>query len=231
MLIHDKPEQKRRKMLLKCMDNYDVGDRESDWPHNMISTHAVVLISGAIVRRGTTIARKIDSAELGLCRRLAKSACTQIPHLHFDIGSEESNPVWEFYVAAEIGKKAPKRITATFIRSRFGGTLFPPTTITVEPLKEKGVWWSEVVNCSGETGEELEKYLRPYRNIIEWFTNRQEFVSTAFVRIGDVKKLAYLSESEYPEGTKLEPCVLPRLALGLTVKGSLAGIFGYTVQT
>lgn len=230
MMIDDKPDAGRRRMFRECMKNFDVGNRDYDWPNNMISTKASFFESGAIVRKGDTVVRRVDSNELALCKRLAKRAC-RVPHLHFDIGSASCNPIWEFYVVAKIGERVPRRITSKLIRSRFGGTLFPAATITVEALKEKGVWWSEVVDSIGETGKVLEQLLQPYRQMIRWFGQEPEFVATAFVRIGDWLELIDLPESDYPEGTELVPSVLPRLALGLTKTGSLAGVFGYTVRS
>jgi hypothetical protein len=52
----------------------------------------------------------------------------------------------------------------------------------------------------------------------------------AFVRIGD-DDLCLSDEDSWPKGTELTGSVLPRLALGLTCKGSLAGLFGYVVYT
>jgi hypothetical protein len=53
------------------------------------------------------------------------------------------------------------------------------------------------------------------------------------VRIGDREALweAESMKDELPAGTEISGCVLPRLALGLTRQGSLAGLFGYSVQT
>jgi hypothetical protein len=79
-------------------------------------------------------------------------------------------------------------------------------------------------------GEGDGKYLYPWRNLIHWFRTQPDFVDAAFVRIGDSELLAQLDDSDCPPGTKLPGCVLPRLALGLTKQGSLAGLFGYSVQ-
>ncbi|HYF63302.1 MAG TPA: hypothetical protein VD886_10845, partial [Herpetosiphonaceae bacterium] len=60
---------------------------------------------------------------------------------------------------------------------------------------------------------------------------RPEFKDTAFVRIGDYRDLHEVDPRLYPPGTELVGCALPRLALGLTHGGSLAGLFGVSVQT
>jgi hypothetical protein len=54
---------------------------------------------------------------------------------------------------------------------------------------------------------------------------------SAFVRIGNNRELWNLPRERWPEGTELTGCVFPRLALGLTRHGSLAGLFGYSVKT
>lgn len=214
------------------MKSYDVGDRSFDWPNNMISTRAAVLQSGAIVFKDQVPDRRVDTKEIDRCKQLAEEAVSVGgPPLDFDIGSETSSPLWPFYIAAAVDEKPKKRITSNLIRSKFGGTLYPPTTITVEPLNEKGIWWREVIESSGVEGDELEEYLLPYRMMNDWFNHPGRFVSSAFIRIGDRSELWDVDESDRPKGTECSPSVLPRLAVGLNEKGSLIGIFGYTVQT
>jgi hypothetical protein len=218
-------------MFKKCMNNFGVGDGAFDWPNNILSRRTIVFECGLIARKGTCGIREIDAREFTLCQRLAKRAHAQLRGLNFDIGSEEHNPLWEFYIVGSISEKVRSRITPKFIRAKFAGTIFPPATITAETLVDKGSWWSELVSASGETGTSLDAYLRPYREMIAWFRERPEFVSTAFVRIGDRRQLGQLTNEDLPQGTAVVPSVLPRLALGLTRKGSLVGLFGYTVQT
>lgn len=228
----DRPAPERQKMILECTRNWQVGDREFEWPNNMISTRAIVYESGAIARKGSRDSCTYDADELKLCKKLAHGAYVGNKGLHFDIGSESVNPIWEFYVAADADAAPRKRITSAFIRSRFGETIFPGATVTVERLEETGVWWSEVIRSAGPmTGLELDEYLIEFRKMIDWFTNQPEFIATAFVRIGDRSLLADLSDEQLPAGTVMSPSVHPRLAVGLTRKGSLAGLFGYTVQT
>jgi hypothetical protein len=56
--------------------------------------------------------------------------------------------------------------------------------------------------------------------MMKWFRSRKEFMSAAFVMIG-----------EDPLGGENGGCVFPRLALGFTPAGSLAGIASYVVHT
>ena len=59
--------------------------------------------------------------------------------------------------------------------------------------------------------------------------DQPEIKSAAFVRIGDADALQELDE--LPDGTEIAGCVLPRMAIGITANGSLAGVFGHCVQT
>jgi hypothetical protein len=80
-------------------------------------------------------------------------------------------------------------------------------------------------------GVKRERYLRPWRAMIKWFHARPQFRKSAFVRIGNYRALSKVPRERYPEGTELPPSALPRLALGLTGRGSLVGLFGFSVQT
>ena len=125
-----------------------------------------------------------------------------------------------------------KRIDEEIIRAKFGGTLFPPVTITVEPLEEAGVWWAEVLHDVSEyKGKKRERYLRPWRAMIQWFRDTPELICPVFVRIGDYWALVDVPQDHYPDGTEITGSVLPRLAVGLSQHGSLIGICGYSVQT
>jgi hypothetical protein len=89
--------------------------------------------------------------------------------------------------------------------------------------------------------------------MVRWFRDRPEFTDTAFVAIGDYDHLkglltergllygtgllsegalqALLSERGLPGGMRSMPSAYPRLFLGLTRGGSLAGLFGHVVLT
>ena len=102
-------------------------------------------------------------------------------------------------------------------------------TITVEPLAESGVWWSEVLAYLRDSPDP--SALRPWRQLTAHFRGRPDYVDSAFVRIGDYEALHELDAAQMPKGTEVVGCVLPRIAIGLTRRGSVAGVFGYTVQT
>jgi hypothetical protein len=148
------------------------------------------------------------------------------------MGSESGDTFGPFFIVANHDEDVSDRIDEGLLRARFGGTLFPPATITVEPLEERGIWWSEVLDDASEMEEdEQEEYLRPWRALMRWFHEQPAFRDSAFVRIGDSRALSQLARNQWPVGTELCPGVLPRLTLGLTAQGSLVGLFGFSVQT
>jgi hypothetical protein len=225
---HLQPSASRQAVIAKCLEHYDVGSPEAEWPNNMISRLAVVFDSGAIIRQGKPIEQVVSEVELDLCRRLSQEIAGQMSGVEVGMASNSGDEFHDFYIAALGNGEPPERIDQALIRQRFGGTIFPLATITVEPLKEAGVWWEEVVRDGEGLGDE---YLAPWRRMIAWFQSRPEFRERVFVRIGEYGPLHALSQKDYPPGTQLPPGVLPRLALGLTQAGSLVGLFGVCVQT
>ena len=225
---HFEPDPDRLAVIHECMEHYNVGDPNAEWPNNLISRRAVVYGSGLISRAGDPVRHAVDPDELALCRRLAAEAAGIMFGVAVGMGSEAGDGFRGFFIAGTAGETAPSAIDESLIRSRFGGTIFPLATITVEPLAESGVWWSEVEDDGAESEAD---YFVPWRAMIQWFNGRPEFVSSAFVRIGDREALWNSPHEEWPKGTDITGCVLPRLAVGLTRGGSLVGLFGHSVQT
>jgi hypothetical protein len=213
-------------VLAPCM-NPDP-DADGEWPNNIISNRAVVHENGTIVRAGDALRHAVDPDELALCQTLARQAAAIMDGVEVGMGSESSARFGEFFVTAGVDGPRPERIDEDLVRTAFDGTIFPPATITVEPLKEAGIWWSDVLR-DGEG--QPDAYFAPWRAVMAWFARQEAFVDSAFVRIGDYGALLALDRSSYPEGTDSPGCVFPRLAIGLTRGGSVAGIFGHVVQT
>ena len=225
------PDSERLLVFQECMDCYDVGNLDDEWPNNIVSRSTVVYGTGVIARAGDPVEHRVDPEELDLCRRLAAEACRIMEGTDVGMGSCSDGPLREFYIAANVDDPMPDGIDAEYIRSKFGGTLFPLVTITVEPLAESGIWWSEVVeDGGGEEDEDIDEYLQPWRAMIAWFRGQSELTSPVFVRIGESNKLLEIPRDQYPPGTELTGCVLPRMAVGLSPHGSLVGICGYTVH-
>jgi hypothetical protein len=227
-ITHFEPDVDRLAVIRECMEHYDVGDPEAEWPNNIISRRAVAYGSGVIARRGDPVRHNVDPDELALCHRLSAAAAEVMAGVSVGMGSESGDEFHEFLIAANVDEPTPTAITADLVRAKFGGTLFPSVTITVEPLEESGVWWSEVEHDGSESEPE---YFLPWKAMIRWFHSREEFVDTCFVRIGHDRDLWELPRELWPSGTEITGCVLPRLALGLTQGGSLVGLFGYSVKT
>ncbi|HZZ78950.1 MAG TPA: hypothetical protein VFE62_10555 [Gemmataceae bacterium] len=221
-------DEDKMSALRECMTSYDVGPPNAEWPNNILSTKTVVYEDGLITREGQSPPRAIDPDELQRCKKLAAEAHAIMGNVDVGMGSESCDPFHEFFIAGRIDEVAAKKIDAALIQTKFGGTIFPLATITVEPLVESGTWWSEVKHDGSESGDE---YFLPWRAMMKWFRNQPDFLDTAFVRIGDCGELQEIDNADYPPGTEITGCVLPRLALGLTRGGSLIGLFGYSVQT
>jgi hypothetical protein len=226
-ITHFELDQEKLSIIHDCIDNYGVGSFEAEWANNIISSKAVVYQSGVIARNDSPVKHLVDLDELILCKNLAEEIESIMSGVEVGMGSESSTQFRKFYIAANIDEQIPNTINEQLIRSKFGGIIFPPATIMVEPLIESGIWWEEAISDASS------EYIKPWKSMITWFKRRPEFVDTAFIRIGDSNKLMELNleKTNLPEGTEMTGCVLPRLALGLTSLGSLAGIFGYTVQT
>ncbi|VTR97820.1 hypothetical protein [Tuwongella immobilis] len=227
-LTEFEPDPERLAVIRECMEHYDVGDPTAEWPNNIISRRTVVYGSGQIAREGAPVRHAVDADELARCRELAAEVAELMAGVPVGMGSESGDAFQGFFIAGSVGEPVPASIDEALIRSRFGGTIFPPATITIEPLAEGTNWWSAVEQNESESEDEP---FGPWRAMLQWFGERPEFVSTAFVQIGDQGALEDLPREQWPEGTEITGCVLPRLAIGLTAGGSIVGLFGYTVQT
>jgi hypothetical protein len=223
-------DQEKLAILGPCIDNYGIGSPDAEWPNNIISQKTVVYQSGVIARNDSQIKHLVNSTELALCQQLAAEAENIMDGVEIGMGSNSSDQFHGFYIAANIEELVSSNINEKLIRSKFGGTIFPSATITVESLTQSGEWWAEVEYDGSESDPE---YFKPWNTMIEWFNNHRDFIDSSFVRIGDRNALLalVLNKDKFPEGTEAIGCVLPRLALGLTSNGSLVGLFGYTVQT
>ena len=224
IITHFEIDEEKLAILKPCMEHYGVGLDNDEWSHNIISSQAVIYQNGVIAHRNLTVNHSVDSVELALCKTIAAEAESIMSGVEVGMGSESSDTFHQFFIAAHTNEIIPNKIDESLIRSKFGGTIFPLATITVEPLKESGIWWSEVEYDGSESSHE---YFKPWKSMVEWFNNRVEFIDTACIRIGDSKELLWLGL----EKNILPGCVLPRLILGLTRKGSLVGLFGISVQT
>lgn len=227
-------DPERFDIVKECTESYEVGDANADWPNNILSRHTVVYSSGIITRAGNATVPEVDAAELERCRVLAAAAKDLIDDTPVGMGSESEDTFLPFFICHRPDAPIPTAITEDLIRDRFGGTIFPPATITTEPLVASGIWWEEVTEAAEDFEDEEdveENDLTAWHRLIDWFANHAQLLQATFVRIGDSEALEELDPEEMPAGTEIPGSVLPRMAVALTPGGSLVGLFGYTVQT
>ena len=261
-----RPDPELLKPLLPCTGT-DLGfEPGAEWPCNILSRRTVVYGDGRVAKSGEPVSHRVDPDELDLCRRLAAEAAEAAEaagdNYDFAMDSEQAGLGFSpFFVAADAGDAVPGRIDADLIRSRFGGTIFPPARVTVAPLAEQGQWWEDIDRGRGGRGADFrdeqgddppedqieeewredydqqrslaEENLRRMRQFMRWFNENPHFKDAAYVAIGDNRAggLRAVPREDYPPGTSAVGAALPRLILGLTRSGSLAGVFGYVVQT
>jgi hypothetical protein len=116
------------------------------------------------------------------------------------------------------------------VREAFGGTIYPPAGIVLEPLVEGGARWPDVVDSYEESYHpvppraSLDERLRPWRKLIRWFQRRKALREPSFVSIGEFPMGDWGEQVNYG-------CIFPRLAVAITRSGSLVGICGKVVHT
>ena len=212
-------------ILSACMDPYNVGERTAEWPNNILSTQTVVYQDGTIAKVGDVISHSIDAMELKLCQQLSANIAEIMQDVEVGMGSESGDVFQPFYIV----KNTPAQmINVAMIKHYFAQSIFPLATILVEPLQKNTQWWTDVEQDGEESPAE---YFTPWLNMLNWFQQQRDFIDVAFVSIGDCELLQEIDQENYPDGTVITGCVLPRLALGLTAKGSLVGLFGYVVHS
>lgn len=228
-------DPERFNVIKECTESYGVGDAGADWPNNILSQHTVVYPSGIMVRAGDAVTPEVDAEELELCSALAAEAKSIIGDIPVGMGSEAEDPFLPFFICQCPGIATPTEITADLIRDRFGGTIFPPATITTEPLEASGTWWDEVTESAedfeADEDDAEDDNLAAWQRLIDWFASSSHLSQATFVRIGEQEALEELELEAMPAGTEMPGSVLPRMAIALTQQGSIVGLFGYTVQT
>ena len=221
IITHFDLDPQRLEILRPCMENGGEDDGELDWPSNVISCRTVAYGSGIIARRDAPVRHAVLADEWELCRRLAVQALVPMQGEYVGLGSAGGDMFSEFFIAATVDDPIPARIDEDLIRSRFGGTLFPLAEVAVEPLIEGGGLWERLASCDTP--------LEPWIAAVHWFHTQSEFTDRAFVFIGEnLEELAF-SDAEMPDGVTPDG-VLPVMLLGLTQRGSLAGLFGPCVR-
>jgi hypothetical protein len=194
------------------------------FPLCCISKQTVVYSCGGIARRGAAMAHNHPAGEIELCRQLATQSAELMKGFVVGMGSEGTpfrggSPYFlPFFRTANIGDPLPGAFTDAFIRSSFGDTIFPKCQIHVESLAEDTEWWKILTECYvGLPDDEVASRLTRWRCMIDWFTGQQFFRITSYIRIRE----------KSGEGGS----VFPRLVLGMTNAGSIAGLINNAVHT
>ena len=208
-------------------------DPEAEWPSNVLSRKLVIDASGRIRRRGDPVRSHVDPDELAMCQRLGKEAARVAAGIHHGLISDTPDVYFHpFFLAAAVDEPSPRPIDEALIRSMFGGTIFPPAVVAIEPMDEQADWFLQVQGVLAETRAAEEADGRVFddvgersrwRSLIRWFREREEFLDTAFVSIGTGEEVWRSDKANLPRGTERDGAVFPRLVLGLTRNGSLVG--------
>jgi hypothetical protein len=194
-------------------EDYDV-EGESVWSNNILAGDTQRHASGRLSRMQE--AAKPDMGSLEQVRALAKAAEEAANGMQTGMGSEGGEG-WDAFYAAATTDGGCKSLTETAVRELFGDALFSGATVSVEELTSSAEWWKLVLDDADDDDELLDKW----RKLLAWFDNDEhEFVETAFVAIGREKTNSL-------EGG----CVFPRMLLGRTAGGGIAGLLGIVVNT
>jgi len=213
------------KTIAACTDPSGMAKEGDDWANNILSQKTVRGPSGKLGLAGEVEAAP-DPKELKLCVRLAASAGRIMGDLEIGMGSSGGEQFDRFFVAKHVGFQC-RSLEPWAIRPAFGGALYPGAKIKVLPLAENTSWWKQLVKYlrlnedpDDEPGnsDTMRDALGRWRKLMAWFKAEKAFVESGFVFV-DKKK------QEFRGG-----CVLPRLLVGRTRGGSIAGLFGAFVD-
>ena len=210
------PDPQRLAVFKDCLLTYGMDDRnpDSEWPHNVIAKSAVALSCGRFELPTKKPNHDHDAAEVALCRRLSGEVESLMKYAGGLGGNFERYQA--YFCVARRGVGPPPAITREVVRDAFGGTIYPPARIVIEPMTKKTSKWLKWAtdNASGE-----DEILIPHREMIRWFLAQEELRSPSFIYIGFE-----------PLDDKNAGCVFPRIAAALTRAGSLVGVGGWMVE-
>jgi hypothetical protein len=215
-------EPARLSPFRECMENYDVGNPDEDWPHNVISTKTVAFSCGALHRPGEpALVHNHLLEELHLCRSIAADAEKLMRGVAVGMGSAASDCFAAYFVAASEGDPVTQTISEDLIRRAFGGSIKPGAGVRIEQVNETSSWWPAVLEFYApdeDTGDSYDEEIGQWRAMMEWFRHHQVLRVPRFVSIGNRRD------------ADRRGCVYPRLVVGLTPRGSLVGLCGYVVH-
>ncbi len=218
------PDPNRLRAFQPCVDDYGVSDPTDPWANNCLANDAVAYSNGLITRLGTAADLRYDPEELVLCRAIAEEAARVMgPRWPGMYSASDSRTEPYFAVsAAFVPRSVPD---PDLVRSVFGEALYPETRVTVEALDESGEWWRQVQQCAVECEEDDPDFdantevISPWRSVIRWFAEHPGLRGSCFIQIRKTRR-----------GIR-GGCVFPWFVVGLTKRGSIAGISTCLVQS
>jgi hypothetical protein len=232
-LITDcRPDGRENSPFAGAMDDYGEPADRGRWPWNVLARDAVVYSCGAIALPGTAVPHRHPAAEFALCRRLSAEAealtspepFTPQSWLYLVRTSSTNSFLGAFFVVANEGAPAVTSITADEIRRAFGGTIYPPAEVRLEPLREGQPWWKDLAeHYASEPAAAREEALGRWQTLIRWFEEQSGLLEPSFVVIGEERLDDW-------QGQENLGCTFPRLLVGRTPTGSLVGVAGQVVQ-
>jgi hypothetical protein len=218
MVVSDcKVDDRLLEPFKECMPLPGTDPTEDEWPNNLVSSRAVVYSCGRLGRAGEAIKHAHDRDELALCQRLAQEVAAPWKGSLFVFSDEGSHTFSPFFATANVGDDVSSKVSEEHVRRAFGGTLRPDCLFLIEPLVEAGNWWD--LAAGGEEGRPL---LPLWRSTIAWF-NQAGLHGASFVQINTGYGGTWTGG--------VPATILPRLALALTERGSLVGLYSCVVWT
>jgi hypothetical protein len=211
--------------LAGAMCDYGEPVEKGSWPFNVLSRHAIPYDCGLIGLPDEPLQHRHRQDELDLCRRLSAEAAELMRGMDLVRTVATVSPLLPFFMASNEEAAVVAGVSAAEVRRAFGGAIYPPTEIRIEPLREGEAWWQDILNfydCA-EGESERTQALQRWRALIAWFDDRSELTQPSFVSVG---------EECLPEwqGQVNPGCTFPRLLVGRSAAGSLIGVCGTVVQ-
>lgn len=77
----------RTQILSECMQNYDVGSAQDEWPNNILSQQTIVYNDGTISKQNNPLDHTINNNELKLCQKLSLEITNLMQNTEVGMGS------------------------------------------------------------------------------------------------------------------------------------------------
>ena len=164
-------DTERLAVFKDCMLTYEMDDRApgSEWPHNVIAKSTIAYSCGRFGLPGRGPDHDHDPDEFASCRYLASEAAEPMKFAGGLGGNFDRYQA--YFCVAQRAEPIPPTITADVIRDAFGGTIYPPAPVMIEPMSEATRWW----RWAEESASGEDELLVPHRNMLRWFRDNPCF--------------------------------------------------------